>query len=128
MKVTHSYDLFPSHKIHRCGEHSNIFWRRKVDVAGIIRRRSDQQSGVRAAKSTTDMRSARRASGRDSMASRMWRFRGIIAVISPVILLVLAIVLLMPSTPSEHLPFSHDHMSASSSRITERRSPVDSPR
>jgi len=47
-------------------------------------------------------------------------------VISPVILLVLAIVLLMPSTPSEHLPFSHDHLSASSSRITERRSPVDS--
>ena len=71
------------------------------------------------------MRGARRALGRDSMASRIWRFRGLIAIFLPVFLLVLAIVLLMPSAPNEHLPFSHDQLSASGSGIPQRRAPVD---
>ena len=49
---------------------------------------------------------ARRAIGRESMADKIWRFRGILAVASVPMFLILAVVLLMPTAPRDSLHFS----------------------
>jgi hypothetical protein len=45
------------------------------------------------------------------MADKMWRFRGILAVASVPLFLILAVVTLMPSAPKDSLDFSsHGHV------------------
>ena len=45
------------------------------------------------------------------MADKMWRFRGILAVASVPLFLILAVVTLMPSAPEDSLDFSsHGHV------------------
>jgi len=43
----------------------------------------------------------------ESFGERVWKFRGVIAVASVPVFLILAVVLLMPRAPTDHLDFSH---------------------
>mmetsp|Transcript_4747 Transcript_4747/g.17530 ORF Transcript_4747/g.17530 Transcript_4747/m.17530 type:complete len:507 (-) Transcript_4747:123-1643(-) len=48
----------------------------------------------------------RRQFGRETVSEKMWRFRGILVVVSVPLFLVLAVVTLMPTAPSDGLDFS----------------------
>ena len=55
---------------------------------------------------TSPTMGTRRQFGRETVSEKMWRFRGILVVVSVPLFLVLAVVTLMPTAPSDGLDFS----------------------
>ena len=49
----------------------------------------------------------RRPFGRDNLADKLFKLRGVLAVASVPLFLILAVVMLMPTAPSDDLDFSH---------------------
>ena len=77
--------------------------RSEVEDDTIVRsRRPSEDRSLETAGPSPKM-GPRRTFGRESMADKMWRFRGILAVASVPLFLILAVVTLMPSAQSDLL-------------------------
>ena len=77
----------------------------------IVRSRRTSEDRQAAPSTSPKMGVGRRAFGRETMSEKMWRFRGILAVASVPLFLILAVVMLMPSAPKDSLDFSsHGHV------------------
>lgn len=61
----------------------------------------------------------RRPFGRDNLADKLFKFRGVLAVASVPLFLILAVVMLMPTAPSDDLDFSIKRTSLARWTVTE---------